>query len=549
MPPPVLGAPVYAASIIINILALGLPLAILQVYDRVLPNASYATLAALICVLIGVVLVDAALKLARNATMNWLASSYAHRLSTKALEVMLASRPCRFNQTTASEHLERLNAISGVGNHLSSQSKTVLVDMAFVPVFALVILLVGGPVLGIVVALFALFGRLAAKSTASLNAVISEREAFESRKQDFIIEVLRAVQTVKAGAMEPLMMRRFERLQSSASMITQRMIRLTGAAQTYNNAYATLSTVAIVSVGAFMVLNGALSVGALACCMLLSSQLLQPLMRSLASWNEIQLARHRNTRIRAIFDGEVRTLPPEAIYPDRLSPKSIAFKNVTLQHDGATPAFENLNFEIPAGAIVAFRGADGSGRSSLMRAFIADTPLTNGEVVIGDQTYSGGSLREARRLIQYVGQTPAIFRGTILDNLTLFGEVPAKVALSASKLLGIDEEIARMPLGYDTMLKSSAVHDVPSSIAQRIAIARAVALRPSVLLLDEANVSLDINGELRLIEAMRRLKGKITIIMTTHRPALIRLADLVFDVTPGNVTPFNGGQNEDRAAS
>ena len=98
------------------------------------------------------------------------------------------------------------------------------------------------------------------------------------------------------------MLRRYERLQSSASVITKKMITLTGTAQTYNNAYAALSTIVIVSTGALLVLNGRLTLGALACCMLLSSQLLQPLMRSLTSWNEIKLAQHRRDRVNAIFE-------------------------------------------------------------------------------------------------------------------------------------------------------------------------------------------------------------------------------------------------------
>lgn len=549
LPPPALGAPVFAASAMINVMALALPITILQVYDRVLPNASFSTLTALIFFLVGVVAVDAALKLARNAVLSWHSTSYGHKLATKALGTMLASRPSQFSRTTASEHLERLNAIGGVGSHIVSQSKTVLIDMLFIPVFALVILLVGGPVLGVVVALFAIFGHIAAKRTESLNAAIAKRESLESRKQDFLIEILRAMQTVKAGAMEPLMMRRFERLQSSASLVTQELIRLNGAAQTYNNAYATLSTVAIVSIGAFLVLNGMLSTGALACCMLLSSQLLQPLMRSLASWHEIQLARQRNSRITAIFEAETRQTEAVTHYPERLTPLAVSFRDVSVQHIGAEPLFENVSFTIPAGAIAAFRGADGSGRSSLLRTLINDTPFIRGEILVGDQTYTDNDLHAARRQIRYVGQAPAIFRGTILENLTLFGEVPAKVALSASKLLGLDEEIGRMPLGYDTLLKSATINDIPAPVAQRIAIARAIALRPSVLVLDEANVTLDLNGELRLIDALQRLKGKITIIMATHRPALVRLADMVFEVSPGKVEPMKSENPASRAAS
>lgn len=542
---PPLSLSTYVASGVVNVLALALPLTILQIYDRVLPNAAFDTLAALIVVLLGVVAVDGILKYFRSAIVNWSAASFTHNLTVKALSSMLATRPSKFARTMASEHLERLNAISGLGSHLGGQSRIVAVDILFIPIFAAVIILVGGAIFFVVLSLFAVFGYLALRRTRALNETIAEREMHESRKNDFIIEVLRSMQTVKALAMEPLMMRRFERLQSAASVNTKRAIKLTGAAQTYSAMYASLSVVAIVGVGAVMVLNGRLTLGALACCMLLSSQLLQPLMRSLASWNDIQLAKHRKDRVAAIFEECDQPSSAPVNFQNRARPKSVTLRNVTVQYGDAKPLFENLNFEIPAGAIVAIKGADGSGRSSLLRVLMGDTPITEGEVLIGDQK----GAENARAAVRYVGQSPTIFRGTILDNLTLFGELPAKSALTASRIVGLDDEIVKMPLGYDTMLKSAAGRDVPAPTAQRISIVRALAMRPSVLILDEANTLLDFAGEQRFAEALQRLRGKITIVLATHRPSLIRLADKAYEVSGGKLVPLDDETIGQRTAS
>ena len=535
LPEPPLGAAAYAASAVINILALALPLTILQVYDRVLPNAAYETLAALVILLAVSIALDGALKYFRSTVVNWTAASFTHKLSVRALASMLATKPSAFGRITASEHLERLNAITGLGGHLSAQSRTVMVDILFIPVFSLVIILVGGVIFFTVVALFALFGFLAFQGTKSLNDTINERETFDARKQDFIIEVLGSIQTVKANAMEPLIMRRFERLQSAASVVTRRMIALTGDARTYNNAYAALSTVTIVGAGAVLVLNGRLTLGALACCMLLSSQLLQPLMRSLASWNDIKLAQHRRERVAAIFrDCEARPLPASR-FPARFAPKKVSLNNLTIRHGDAPPLFQSLNLEIEAGAFVAFKGEDGSGRSTLLRAFIHDAPVVEGAIVIGDETSGADSSALSRRSVRYVGRQPAIFRGSILDNITLFGEIPAQVALSAAKMIGLDDEVVRMPMGYDTLLKSSAGRDLPTPTAQRVALTRAIAMRPSVLVLDEANASLDFTGEQRFVEALEKLRGKTTIVMATHRPSLLRLADKTYEVRDGKL--------------
>ena len=527
---PRISASIYVASAIVNVLALALPFTILQIYDRVLPNASFDTLTALVVALVCVITIDAILKFLRASLVNWSAASFTHKLSMNALSKMLAARPSTHSRTMVSEHLERLTAINGLGGYLGGQSRLVAVDILFIPVFALIIVLVGGPIFFVVLALFAGFGYLALRRTRALNAAIEERETHDARKHDFIIEVLKTMQTVKSAAMEPLMMRRFERLQSSASMITKRVINLTGEAQTYSTMYASLSVIAIVGVGAVLVLNGRLTLGALACCMLLSSQLLQPLMRSLASWNEIQMAKHHRSRVAQVFGDEQA---PEADvessfrYGEKFRPQQVSLENVTIQYGDNEPLFEALNLEIAQGSIIAIKGADGSGRSSLLRVLMDDTPIAKGRVLIGGTAIEAG----ARHAVRYVDQTPTIFRGTILDNLTLFGDVATNAALAASRLVGFDDEVNRMPLGYDTMLKSAAGRDIPASTAQRLSIARAIATMPSVIILDEANTLLDLAGEQRFVESLKRLHGKITIIVATHRPSLIKIADEAYEIS------------------
>ncbi len=531
--PPALNRTTYVASCVINLLSLALPLTILQVYDRVLPNAAYATLTVLLLVLASAITIDGILKYLRSKVINWSAAAFTHNLSAKAMQTMLSDRPREFGRVSTSEHLERLNAINGLGNHYSSQSRTVAVDILFIPVFSFVIILIGGWVFAAVVALFTVFSYLAFRGTQSLNSAISAREKLDSRKQDFIIEVLQAIQTVKACAMEPQIMRRFERLQSATSVVTQRMIQLTGSAQTYNNAYAALSTVVIVGAGAALVLDGRLTLGALACCMLLSSQLLQPLMRSLASWNEVKLAQHRRGRISAIFDcAEAHNMQPQR-FQERFQPKPVRLSNVTIQHEDAPPLFSNLNLDIEAGEFVAITGDDGSGRSTLLRALVQDAPMSEGEIRVGPDTCGPASPNILRRHVRYVGLSPVIFRGSILDNITLFGETPTQAALMAAKFIGLDDEVMRMPLGYDTVLKSASGNDVPAPTAQRITLTRALAMRPSVLVLDEANTLLDLAGEQQFIEALGRLKGKVTTIIATHRPSLLRMVDTTYKISNG----------------
>ncbi len=535
-------ASVYAGSIIINLFALALPLTVLQIYDRVLPNASFDTLTVMISALIVVVIADGILKYSRSYLINWASASFTHNLSTKALGVMMATAPSRHAAVSASEHLDRLNSISGLGGYLGGQSRVILIDICFIPLFAGIIIMLGGPLFLVPLLLFALFGYYAMQRTKHLCAIIEEREKSDSRKYDFVIEILQSMQTVKSLAMEPQMMRRFERLQSAESVLVRRLIKLSGAAQNTSALYASMSAVTIVGVGAYLVLAGQLTIGGLACSMLLSSQLLQPIMRSLSAWNEIHLADHRRDRIAEIFEhsdnsptGTPRT--QEFHYPEKLHADAISLKGVTIQYGDAAPIFEQIDFDVPAGALIALKGDDGSGRTSLLRAIAGDITPASGEIRVGGKLVNANAFAPSSVSVRYVEQKPTTFKGTILENLTLFGALSTPSALWASRLIGLDKEVVRMPLGYDTPLRSLSGRGIPASTAQRICIARALATKPSVLILDEANTSLDMPSEKEFAAALRQLHGQTTIIIATHRPSLIRLADQSYEVANGSLTP------------
>lgn len=536
-PEPEASKPVLAGSMAINFLALALPITILQVYDRVLPNAAFTTLNALILGLCAVIVIDLALKHARSFVLSWAGAAYAHKTSTDAMKTILKSSPSAINEMPVAGHLDRISSINSVGDYLSGQSRIVKIDMFFIPLFAAVIFIVGGPLLLVPIALFGVFGYLAFRRTETLRAAVEDRETTDARKNDFIIETLKSMPTVKSLATEPSILRRFERLQLHSSDVVRRTIVLTSTAQTYAAVFASLSTISIVAAGAVLVIHGQLTIGGLACCMLLSSQLLQPLTKILSAWNEIQLAEHHREKVNQIFDDAPPQLEQtnDGAAPIIKSPARVSIRKLSLDDGESKQHFENLNLDIPAGAMVAFRGDDSSGRTSLLRAITGEKEPKKGAVCIGDVVATPQTMPAVRNAVRYVSQKPVIFRGTILENLSLFGKTQTDACLWASTLIGLDKEIVRMPLGYDTRLENTSSLDIPASTAQRICIARAIAMRPAVLIFDESNTSLDLQGEKEFITALQKLNGKMTVLLATHRPSICRLADLVYDVEDGGV--------------
>ncbi|GAA0776311.1 ATP-binding cassette domain-containing protein [Roseibium denhamense] len=527
---------VIAASIMINVLGLAMPLTILQVYDRILPNSSIDTLVVLIVGLCFVLLIDAVLKTLRSYVVGWSASAFTHKAHVEATRRLLNSRASTATDETVSKQLDALKSLQSLGDQYGGQARLLAIDLPASLIFLAVLFLIGGPIGFIPIILLAIFALRTASLNAKIDTLIEKRAVQDQRKYDFVFEVLSGLNTVKAMALEPVILRRFERLQTQISRLGFDSIDLHNKARNSSGFFTVLTTVCVVALGALLVMGGFISIGAVAACTLLAGQVVQPLLRGINHWTDMQRVKHDYREASALFD-----LPRE----DITSRSSVSVAgNIKMQGAGyravgdiAVP-LQNINLTVNAGETIAFEGSDGSGRSTLVRMMSGGLEPTTGSVLIDGHDLFGPDHRALRREIAYVGNDAEMFSGTILQNLTLFGSraTPHKARMAAD-LIGLEKDIHLLPLGYDTQMGNSIEENLTDSMLQRIAIARALAGEPKVLVLDDANGALDHKSEAELAEALKRLKGQLTIIIVSHRPSFRAIADKQFLMDGGKVTP------------
>jgi len=482
-------------------------------------------------------MIDALLKFLRSYVIGWTGAAFTHVASLEAFRRLMNTSSHEFEKTSVSSYLNRLNALSNAGDFLGGQSRVIGIDLPFVPMFGVIMYLVGGSIVLVPIFLFAIFALLAVYRSRKIREVVEERDKHDNRKYDFVIEALSGMHTIKSMAMEPQIMRRFERLQHQVGDLSHRSIVLTGAAQSFGTLYASLSTVALVVYGAHLAIAGSLTIGGLACCMLLSSQIIQPLLRSISMWSEIQTMRYRRQEASRLFE-----LPeaPKAEVPIADLAGRIRTVDLAFQFEGDNkPVLQNINVDIAPGEIIGLKGEDGSGRTTFLRLICGDLKPTGGSILVDGINLGGPLGGRVLPRIGYVDQTPFAFRGTILENLTMFGDTSAQRAREAAELIDLEVEIKRYPTGFDTPLGDGTAHDIPASAAQRINIARTLARDPAVLILDEANTAFDHRGEEAFVNALHTLRGKMTVIIATHRPSLMRLADRCFEVKKGGLHPYD----------
>jgi len=274
--------------------------------------------------------------------------------------------------------------------------------------------------------------------------------------------------------------------------------------------------ISVVSVGALLVMAGSLSIGGLACCSLLSGRLTQPVLRGIGMWTEFQNVQLAQERAGKFNELEVSAGTDSALAGEITG--SIELNDVGFEYPGAKnrSCLAGISLQVSPGEFVGIKGEDSSGIGGL------ESCPDREQLQVKD--------------VAYVSASTATFKGTILENITMFRTGAAvEAAQHAAKLIGLEDEIHRLPDGYDTPLAQGVAQTLSAGLLQRVAIARALARNPRILIFDEANSLLDFQSDASLRAGLESLKGAMTAIIISNRPSFLSIADRVYELKSGTL--------------
>jgi len=526
---------IVAASLASSVLTLGLPLSVLQVYDRVLPNQSMSTLGILIGTLFVVLIIDAILKIFRGQLLSWTAAKYEYQLGCALTSALLNARLDLLERDGPGTQSRRLAAIDNLKGFYCGAAATAVFDLPLVIISLLLVGLIGGWLILIPLGLTAIFLLTGWLVGHRLHKVLSDRNIGDDRRQNFLVELFSGVDSVKALVLEEQMSRRYERLLDSADPLIYRAAKLTAIVRGLSDAFAQLMVVVVASAAAWFVIRGEMTLGEMAACTLLCGRTLQPTLQTLGLWSQYQ-----TTRIARKQLAESLAIPKQVSgYVQPELGGALTLRGVVYQHPKMrSNLFDGLDLHVDPGEIVGIRGSDGSGKSSFVQILVGMVTPDSGEVSFDGIPLPEIDLGCLRSQIGVVGERAARFNGTLMENLTLFqGEDVAVDEAELLRLLGIEEAVAKLALGYSTRIHAGGT-DVSESLLQRIGIARALLNRPKILILDEANNGLDQEGDGHLIELLKHLKGRVTVLLITQRPSLLNVTGRQLQLAAGKVTPI-----------
>lgn len=533
------------AAILINILGLALPLSVLQIYDRIAPHGATETLTVLGFSLIAVAFIEFALRSGQGFLASLSAVRYGQTLQTMALERLLWAPSSATARRPHAELLDQFNAVDRLTDYYGGQARLAVVDLPFAGVYLVTIAIIGGPLVFVPVVVFSLFLVGVVQIGGRVKAVTHRRDQEDRKVSDFVSEMLSGVATVKSFALEPLMLRRYERLLKTSATLQQESIDIAGDTQRISAVFGAISLLSTLAVGTLLVIHSGLTIGGLAACSLLSSRAIQPILRAAKTWGDLQRAALATNEVSRLF-----TLPaaPKQFEGERRErPSAIECRSLSLTVDGRA-LLDAVDLIIEPGRLSAVVGPDGSGKSSFLRLVAGLIEPERGEVLI-----DGAPAAELRRTMEsqicHVGVSATPFAGTILQNLTLFGRgASPSDARWAAELLGLDHSIHKLQSGYETIVGGGVSDTLPAGLLRTISLARAIAQRPRLLLLDEPHVFLDSDGEARLLEALEALRSEATILFATTRAEHVRRADQVLALIDGDVRVSMAGLGPTRGA-
>ncbi|WP_045223208.1 peptidase domain-containing ABC transporter [Desulfonatronum thioautotrophicum] len=524
------------SSFLANILALALPIAILLLLDKIIVNQAYETLIVLLFCVVLALFLEEILRLLNSRITSWLGARFEHDQTSSALAHMLRVPLRLLRQEEPGVHVSRLLSTNQVAEFYSGQALLVLFDLPFIALFLGLIWFIGGPLALVPVVLLLVFTLIALVIGRRMRAQTHRRAVQDDRRHNFLNETLRGFLSVKLLGLERLMRRRYERLQERSVENGAELASSSAMASSMGQIFTRIMIVAVISAGAFSVISGAMTPGALAACMMLSVRSLQPLRRGLSVWLRYQSFTEAHQRLDALW-----TLPTDTASTDKPLPpvrSSIVLKDVGLARDHKKTSYllRNVQLRIPAGSCIAITGESGSGKSSLLALLNGLYRPDEGQVFVDEQPLDVFAPDSIPREIALLPQHGSLFAGTLMENMTLFDAERNEDALRLAERLGLDAMVAGMRLGYDTPVGDGVNQPLPSGVVQRVCLVRALLDNPSVVLFDEANINLDPEGDRHLREYLQEEKGRRTIVMITHRPSLLSLADQVLALHDGKLT-------------
>ena len=526
---------VVVAAILINLFGLASPLFIMNVYDRVIPNAAIETGWVLGIAALVIFVFDFIIRTLRGYFIDFAGRKIdvmaTRTIYDQIMDMKLSERP-RSSGATAN----MLKDFDAVRDFMTSATIAGLVDLPFTFFFLFVIYMIGGPIAFLLVALIFIVFAAGVLLQIPLKNFVQKSMRSAEAKHGLLVETIHGLETIKAIGADGGFRAKYGREVSENAMWGQKSrfySAISGNIATWAQQSASIM---IVLMGMYLVQDQSLTMGGLIACVILSGRAMTPIGQIANLITRYHQSKSAMQTIDNLMAKKVdRPADVNFLHRPHLSGK-ITFDKVDFEYpDTDRKVLDSVSFSIQPGERIGLIGRIGSGKSTIARLIMDLYDPTGGTILFDDTDERQIDPADLRKNIGYISQDVMLFSGTVRDNI-LAGQPRAseEEILDAAQKAGVHDFISKHPSGYDAPIGERG-EGLSGGQRQAIALARAMLLKPSIYVCDEPTNAMDIQAENAFQQHMAEEAKDKTLILITHRQSLLSMVDRLILLEQGRV--------------
>jgi subfamily B ATP-binding cassette protein HlyB/CyaB len=529
-------AEVLLASLFVQLLALLTPLIFQVVIDKVLTHRTLSTLDVMVIALVAVAIFEVVLSAMRHYLFAHTTARIDVELGARLFRHLLHLPMSYFESRRSGDTVARMRELENARAFMTGNALTSWLDLGFALVFLGVMAYYSMTLTLIVIAALPVFFCASWLVSPLLRRKLEDKFAQGAENQAFVVETVTAMETLKGHAVEPQWQREWERRLADQARMSFDSGHVGQATQQFIGLASKLLTALLLYFGALQVIEGALTVGGLIAFNMLAGRVNAPILKLASLWQEFTQMRVSIRRLGDIMDAKAEP----AFQPQRasLAPMlgRITCERVSFRYSSEAPeVLADVSLDIQPGDVVGVVGMSGSGKTTLLRLLQRLYVPERGRILIDGMDLSLVDTSWLRRQIGVVGQDTVLFNRSVRENIALAdANMSLETVIESAKLAGAHEFVLGLPQGYETLIGERG-SKLSGGQRSRIAIARALATNPRLLLLDEATAALDYESERVIHDNMRRICAGRTALIVAHRLTTLRLATRIVVLEQGRV--------------
>ncbi|PCD04016.1 type I secretion system permease/ATPase [Sphingomonas spermidinifaciens] len=525
---------VALAAVLINLFGLIVSLFTMTVYDRVVPNLAFDSLTAL-SIGVGIVLVfDFALRILRAYFVDVAGADIDREIGGNVFDRLMRIR-LDLKRGSVGQLSGLMRELETLRDFFASATLTAIVDVPFIVLTLIFIGFIGGPIVFVPLILVPIVIAAGYLTHPALDRLSARSMAGGLSKQSVLVESIGSIEMVKTSGAQKLLEKRWLKAIDDHADSSMRQRLISTIAVTIATSANSAAYMGVVVFGVFLIAERELTTGGLVACSILAGRAVQPLAQIAQLMSRISATRTAYRQLNGLMSVPSEGPVGQPLYPGRLSGR-IELKNVSFRYPGASEkTLDQFNFTVEPGQRVALIGRVGSGKSTVARLMLGLYPPQEGLVLIDGTDIRQFDPDGLRANIGTALQETVLLSGSVRENIALDRpHIDDAEMLRAAQLSGAHGFMGQITNGYDLILADRG-EGLSGGQRQSITLARALAGRPPILIFDEPTSAMDSQTEAALIDRLaEEMKGR-TLVMITHRSALLRLADRIVIVEAGKV--------------